>query len=282
MSERFVAWLEAPQPVLRLELVRILGPLAILALLGARLAHPSAWLGPDSFRLDGVVGAEALATPSLPAAGALALALAIIASGGMVTLGLWTDRAAAVFGSALVYAALADPLSASAGSRLAPAIAFALALSPAGSSLSLDARFGLRRAGTTYSAGAVRFLQALVAVFYSGAGACKVHGDWLLRGDVVRAQLLAFPLGRVLAGLALGPAWTALQALIVLVQIGAPVWLAWPKTRPSAVGLLVAFELANVIVFPPLRGLATLAIVLLLAGFLPSATLMAWGRRART
>src|SRR5438445_439230 len=41
----------APQPIVRLETVRILAPLAILGFMSTRIAHPADWLASTGFRI---------------------------------------------------------------------------------------------------------------------------------------------------------------------------------------------------------------------------------------
>ena len=51
VGDRFFSWLKEPVPVLRLELVRICAPLAILGFMSGRIAHADEWLGEGGFRV---------------------------------------------------------------------------------------------------------------------------------------------------------------------------------------------------------------------------------------
>ena len=49
-------WLEEPLPVLRIEIVRIAAPLAILGFMSGRLAHADEWIGDAGFRVPDLGG----------------------------------------------------------------------------------------------------------------------------------------------------------------------------------------------------------------------------------
>lgn len=44
-------WLSAPEPVLRLEIIRIVAPLATLGFMSSRLAHADEWLSDVGFQV---------------------------------------------------------------------------------------------------------------------------------------------------------------------------------------------------------------------------------------
>ena len=65
----FWRWLDEPQPVLRLELVRIVAPLAILGFMSTRIAHADEWIGDGGFHVPDVGGSawqQPLYIPALP------------------------------------------------------------------------------------------------------------------------------------------------------------------------------------------------------------------------
>jgi leucyl/phenylalanyl-tRNA--protein transferase len=53
----FWRWLDEPQPALRLELVRIVAPLAILGFMSSRIAHADEWIGDGGFHVPGTLAA---------------------------------------------------------------------------------------------------------------------------------------------------------------------------------------------------------------------------------
>ena len=51
LLRRVQEWLEEPVPVLRIEIVRIGAPLAILGFMSTRIAHADEWIGDAGFRV---------------------------------------------------------------------------------------------------------------------------------------------------------------------------------------------------------------------------------------
>src|SRR5206468_10249676 len=94
IGDRFLSWLKEPVPVLRLELVRICAPLAILGFMSARIAYADEWLGDGGFRVPDLGFADPrqpLYLPPLPGWAAWLVAATLVASGLAVSFG-WNAR----------------------------------------------------------------------------------------------------------------------------------------------------------------------------------------------
>ncbi len=273
---RIADWIEEPVSVLRLEIVRIAAPLAILGFMSARLAHADEWLGDTGFHVPDLGGdwRQPFFVPALPAPVAWLVAGAMVASGVACAAGWQTRRSALVFAAALAFVALADRLAAFTVSKLSPAIMLAVALGPAGTVLGLDAR---RRRPmepplALAPSGSVRFLQALPVVIYSASGIAKARGDWLSHPLVLWSQLhdsyqtrFALALASVLPGWM----WTLLQGLVLTFELLAPLWFGLRRTRPFAVVFGLGMHTMIGLMFGPVVWFALLMAILLVAGYVP-------------
>lgn len=290
LGDRLLRWLDAPQPALRLEIVRLVAPLAILAFLSSRIAHAEEWLGDAGFRVPDLGRSDwrqPLYLPALPSWAVWALCAVLVASGLAVAAGLRARQAAWFFAATTAYVALSDRLAAFTVSKLAPVVAVTLALSPCGARLGVDA-WRRRRAGDklprVVRSGAVRFLQVLLPVIYSGSGIAKARGDWLTHSHVLWTHLHDSYQTAVTLALAnaLPPfAWTALQAVVLAFEVGAPLWFAWRRTRAAALVVGVGMHLMIGLMFGPVRWFALLMATLLVGAYLPAPLLEGAARRVR-
>lgn len=288
MIERLWARLVAPQPLVRLELVRILVPLAVLCFLSSRIAHVDDWIGASGFHVPELAKASArqpLYVAPLGAIAARALAAILVASGLGLAAGALTRISGALFTATLLYADLIDRLSEFTVSKIGVVLALALTLSPAGARWSVDAwRKGRRQPGapppTLVSAGYVRAFQLLLVGFYMASGIAKWNGDWPF-GDVIYSQIhdsyqtvIAYGLGRTV------PAWgwLALQTTTLAYEMGAPLWFGVRATRPFALVYGLGMHLMIGLMFGPLIWFSLLMMSLLVACFAPAA----WLERALT
>lgn len=277
-------WLDAPEPVLRLEIIRIFAPLATLGFLSSRLAHPGEWLTDAGFQVPPMPVPDyrqPLHLPPLSSDAALALVAVLVLSGIALSVGFRARAAALVFAICLAYVALADRLAAFTVSKLSPAVMFALAASPCGRRFGVDAWFTARLAArkdpsappTRYVAAAsVRFFQVLLPVFYAGSAAAKIRGDWLKHPTVLYTHLhdsyqtwFSWLLLRVTPGFA----YTLLQAVVLTLEAGAPLWFAWRRTRPYALAVAVTMHALIGAMFWPVRWFGLLMIVLFCGAYLP-------------
>ena len=284
VGDRFFTWLKEPMPVLRLELIRICAPLAILGFMSARIAYADEWLGDTGFRVPDLGIADPrqpLYLPSLPSWAAWLVALTMVASGLALSLGFRARQAAWVFAATGVWVALSDRLAAFSVSKLTPVIAIALALSPCGARFGIDA---WRRANRATSAakrrralpnevvsGSVRFFQVLVPVIYCASGIAKARGDWLHQPYVLWTHLHSSYQTSVTLFLAnvLPPfAWTLFQVMTLLLESFAPLWFSWSRTRPYALIAAVGMHAMIGLMFGPVRYFAMLMATLLIASHL--------------
>jgi uncharacterized membrane protein YphA (DoxX/SURF4 family) len=281
LSATLAAWL--PQPMLRLELVRIFAPLAILGFMSSRLAYATHWIGGAGYRVPEMSGddwRQPLYIAPLPDWAAWTVAALMVGSGLALSLGWRARRAAVVFAATLAFVALSDRLAAFTVSKLAPAIAIALALSPCGESLGIDAWRARRRRRDwrpqEHDTGAVRFVQVFLAVFYSASGIAKLQGDWLdvphvLFSHVHDSYQTWFTW--VVANAMPSVGWTFLQGVTLIFEVGAPLWFALPKTRTLACCAGVAMHVLIGLMFGPVKWFALLMITLLVAAYAPWAWL---------
>jgi hypothetical protein len=152
----------------------------------------------------------------------------------------------------------------------------ALALSPAGSRFGIDAWQRRRQDSTwvppeTTTAG-VRFFQFMLPVIYSASGIAKMRGDWLSNPYVLWTQLhdsYQTPVSWALANILPAFAWTGFQVGTLVFEVGAPLWFAWPKTRPIAFFVGVTMHLLIGLMFGPVKWFAMLMISLLVGAYLP-------------
>jgi len=275
ITERLWARFTAPQPLVRLELIRILVPALVLLFLSSRMAHVDDWIGTAGFHVPDLGRADyrqPLFVPPLAPLVARGLISLLVASGLGLAAGAWTRISGALFTASLLYVDLADRLSEFTVSKLGVVLALALTLSPAGAALSVDA---LRRGGPAMrlvSAGYVRAFQLLIVVFYLGSGIAKWRGDWPF-GDVIWSQIhdsyqtvVAYGLAKVL------PAWSwpTFQLVTLVYEAGAPIWFFAPATRPFALAYGLAMHLMIGLMFGPLIWFSLLMMSLLVACFAPA------------
>jgi len=276
-------WFERPQPVLRLELVRVCAPLAILGFMSSRIAHADEWIGDAGFHVPDVGNdwRQPMYIPALPSTIAWIVAIALVVSGLMLSAGFRTRAAALVFGVLAAYVALNDRLAAFSVSKMAPMVAFALAASPAGGRYSVDAYLAKKRnpdlvLSDDTRAGTVRFFQILLPVIYCGSGIAKGRGDWLKHSHVLWTHLhdsyqTWFTV--MFANLMPAAGWTVLQYVVLTFEAGAPLWFALRRTRPFALVIGVGMHTMIGLMFGPVRYFAMLMATLLLASYLPESIL---------
>jgi uncharacterized membrane protein YphA (DoxX/SURF4 family) len=265
--------------VIRIELVRVFAPLAILGFMSSRLLHADHWISDTAFCVPDL----GLSDPHqsyyiapLPEWAAWLVAAALVVAGLCVAAGFRTRPAAAAFAALLAYVALADRLAAFTVSRLAPMIALVICLSPAGTRFSVDAWLSRRRRdeehGDEMSGGSIRFLQALLVVFYTASGVCKARGDWLKHPAVLWTHLhdsyqtvFAYLLANTLPGFA----WTVFQGLTLLFECLACAWLLPRRIRPVGLAFGVMMHTLIGLMFGPVIWFSLLMITLLCASYLP-------------
>jgi hypothetical protein len=275
-----------PQPLLRLEALRILVPLAILGFMSSRLIHADYWIGDAGFRVPDTGGdwRQPLYLPALPGWTAWALATAMVTSGLSLAAGFLTRYAAGVFAFTLIWVALADRLAAFTVSKLGVVLVLALLFSPCGARYGVDAWLRRRRAPdgdpppTHVSGLVVRFFQLTLVVMYWGSGVCKARKDWLdtpyllwthLHGSYQTAitYLAAnnFPVW----------SWNLLQGTTLIFEALAPLWFALRWTRPFALAWGLMMHAMIGLMFGPVIWFSLLMMSLLVAGFAPLSWLQA-------
>lgn len=276
------SWLLAPQPVLRVEILRIGVPLAILGFMASRVAYADEWLGQGGFRVPDLGVADdyrqPLYIPALPSWAAWSVAAVLAVSGLAVAAGVRARRAAVVFALAAAFVALSDRLAAFSVSKLAPVLAITIALAPSGSRLGVDAWLRRRRdpkaeLPTHLPSGSVRFVQLLLAVIYSASGIAKMRGDWLTHPHVLWTHLHdSYQTGFTvfLANTLPAGAWTLLQAATLVLEAGAPLWFLLPRTRTAALVAGLGMHAMIGLMFGPVRYFAMLMMTLLLAAYTPA------------
>lgn len=273
-------WLDAPEPVLRVEIIRVMAPLATLGFMSSRLAHADEWLTEVGFQ------APRMAVPDyrqpfylspLSTTAAWALAAVMVVSGLAVAAGFRARTAALVFAATLAYVALADRLAAFTVSKLSPAVMIALACSPCGTRFGVDAWLRKRRAPDEplpahVGGGGPRFFQIFMPVFYLGSAIAKVRGDWLHHNLVLWTHVHdSYQTGFswVFANAMPGWGWTLMQYVVLALELGAPLWFGLKRTRPWALLLAVSMHLMIGLMFWPVRWFSLLMISMWLGAFLP-------------
>jgi uncharacterized membrane protein YphA (DoxX/SURF4 family) len=272
-------WIDEPVPVLRLEIVRIAAPLAVLGFMSGRLIHADEWIGDAGFRVPDLGGndyAQPLYLPPLPSAIAWLVALAMVAAGLAVAAGYKTRKSAFVFATTLAFVALSDRLAAFTVSKLSPAVILAVAAGPAGARLGVDAWLAGRRGEPmpepTRGIGAVRFLQLLLVVIYSASGIAKWVGDWRTTPLVLWSHLhdsYQTAISYFLATIVPGWAWTLMQYLVLGFECLAPLWFGLRRTRPYAFVFGLGMHTMIGLCFGPVIWFALLMMTLLVGGYLP-------------
>jgi hypothetical protein len=281
--KRLRAWLDGQEPVARNELARVLVPLVILGFLSSRLVHADYWIGTHGFHVPDLGGhdwRQPLYLPPVAPWLAWAIAAVTTASGLLTAAGLFTRVSAALFAVALAYLALADRLESFTVSKLAPVLALALCLGPAGARWSVDAWRRKRMPPTETSAGTIRFFQLFLIVMYSGSGIAKLRGDWLDKPALFSHLHDSYQTGVTCFLVRTVPAtgWMALQLATVAFEAGAPLWFALPWTRrPALVAGLVMHALIG-LMFGPVIWFALLMSVLLVVAWGPAELFAAFSR----
>jgi Vitamin K-dependent gamma-carboxylase len=279
---RVLAWLDEPTPILRIEIVRICAPLAILGFMFGRIVHADEWIGDAGFRVPDLGGdwRQPLYIPALSSWGPWAVAAAMVVSGLACCLGVKTRTSALVFAAMLVFVALSDRLETYTVTKLSPAVMVAVAFIPAGARLGADAYWKRKKTGKrpkkSRSYGTVRFVQLLVVVMYSASGIAKVRGDWLKVPLVLWSHVhdsYQTPLAFALASLLPAWTWTLLQGMVLAFELLAPLWLGLSCTRGWALFFGLAMHAMIGLMFGPVRWLALLMMTLLVAGYLPERAL---------
>lgn len=284
VGDRFFTWLGRPQHVLRLEMVRVLAPLAILGFMSSRIAHADEWIGDAGFHVPEVGPndwRQPMYLPALPSSVAWAVATVLVVTGLAMSAGFRTRVAATVFACAATYVAIADRLAAFSVSKMAPMVAIAIAVSPAGARFGVDAWLAKKRVPDRVlpdevRSGAVRFFQLLLPTIYCASGIAKARGDWLKHSFVLWTHLhdsyqTAFTVA--FANLMPAAGWTVLQYVVLTFEAGAPLWFGMRKTRMPALVVGVGMHFMIALMFGPVRWFAMLMATLLLASYLPDSVL---------
>jgi hypothetical protein len=271
--------LTEPQPIVRLEWIRILAPLAVLGFMASRIAHPDDWISTAGFRIPDVPDdyRQPIYFSGLSPAVAWIWCALLVVSGLMTSAGAFTRVSAAVFSITLAYCTLADRMATFTVSKLGTAIAVVLVLTPAGTRYSIDAWRRARRDPSWIppelcSWGNVRFFQIGVPIFYFASGLAKAKGDWLSHRYLLWTQLhdsyqtwVSF-----FAANHLPPwAWTGMQATTLAFEIAAPLWFAFKWTRPFALLYGVMMHALIGMMFGPVVYFGMLMIILLVGAFAP-------------
>jgi uncharacterized membrane protein YphA (DoxX/SURF4 family) len=288
--DRLSAWIDQPMSILRLEIVRICAPLAILGFMSGRLAHADEWIGDAGFRVPDLGGdwRQPLYIPPLASWAAWVVAGTMVVSALACVLGYKTRPSALVFASVLAFVGLSDRVAAYTVTKLSPIIMLAVAAGPAGKRLGVDAYFKHKQSGkrprTMRRSGAARFLQLTLVSIYSASGIAKVRGDWLNYPLVLWSHLhdsyqtpIAFALGSVL------PAWTwtLLQGMVLAFELFAPAWFGFARTRNYAFVFGLGMHTMIGLMFGPVLWLALLMMTLLVAGYMPDRFLASLDALAR-
>jgi hypothetical protein len=279
-APRLHRWLSEPQHALRIEFLRIFSPLAILGFMSSRVAYADEWLGNAGFRVPDLGVADyrqPLYLPNLPAWAAWSIAIVLVVSGLMMALGFRPRRAAVAFALAATYVALSDRLAAFSVSKMAPMVGITIALLPCGRFLSIDSWLRRRRGDRTkppvwVPSGSIRFVQVLLPTIYSASGIAKCRGDWLRQSHVLWTHLHDSYQTFVTVALAnlLPPfAWTALQGVTLLFEVGAPVWFGVKRLQPIGLVMGVGMHTMIGLMFGPVRYFAMLMSSLLITAYLP-------------
>jgi hypothetical protein len=277
----------APQPIERLEAVRILAPLAILGFLSSRLIYIEHWVTDVGYVVPELAKAswkQPLYIPPLPVWLAYLVALATVVSGLATSLGYRTRVASGAFAFLLAYLALADRLETFTVNKLGTVVAVALFATPSGARFGLDAKLRKTKSPdvelpTHVTWGSVRFFQALLMCMYFTSGMAKMLGDWLKSTGVIYSHLhdsyqTAFTYFLATSVPAAG--WTLFQAVTLVYEVGAPVWFSLRRTRLVAMFVGLGMHAAIGLMFGPVIWFSMLMSALLLSSFAPLEWLSGW------
>ncbi len=274
-----------PQSLVRLEFIRIFIPLAILGFLSSRLIHPSDWLSIEGFQIPNLGHSDwrqPFYIPPLPIMGAVGICILTPFSGLFTSLGLFTKISSGTFSFCLIYLALADRLAAFTVSKLGAVLILALFLTPAGNTFSLDALLNLKkisfpRESIRITWGNIRFFQILIVVLYMASGIAKIHGDWLTQNHVLWSHLhdsYQTATSYWIAHFLPYSSWTFLQYLVLIFEIGAPLFFFFPQTRIVALVIGLGMHLFIALAFGPVIWFGILMIFLLMGCFSPQNLLL--------
>jgi hypothetical protein len=275
-------WLREPVPVVRLALLRVTAPLAILGFMSGRLVHADEWIGDRGFHVPDLGGdwRQPLYVAPLPAWGAWSVAAVMVVAGLACAAGIRVRATGLVFAATLAYVAVADRLAAFTVSKLSPAVMVAIALGPSGTRLGVDAWRRHRTTGKVprrrRPSASLRFLQLLPVVIYGASGIAKARGDWLKHPLVLFTQLHDSYQTAVSFWFAAHTpvfVWTLLQALVLAFEVGAPLLFALERTRLAAFLFGVGMHVMIGLMFGPVVWFALLMIALLVGGWAPEAWL---------
>jgi len=278
---RYVKRVFDPQPIIRLELVRILAPLAIVGFMSSRILHADDWLSDAGFHVPAIDNdwRQAVAGfPTLPVWAAWTVAIGLAVSGLAVAAGALTRVSSGVFAVLLLWVALADRLAAFTVSKISPVVVLALFLSPAGARWSVDAWRRKRRdpswqAPTHVSWGSVRFFQFFLPIFYLASGHAKWDGEWRSQPYLLYSHLhdsYQTWVSWVLANYMPAVMWTVLQGITLGFEVLAPVWFVPPWTRPFAFLWGVGMHAMIGLMFGPVIWFSLLLISLLVGSYGPT------------
>ena len=276
--QRASAWMAPPMPVVRLEIVRIFAPLAVIGFMSGRLVHADEWIGDAGFRVPHLAHNpnQPLYMPPLPSSLAWVVVGVMVLAGLAVSLGFRTRVSVLTFAATLAFVALSDRLAAFTVSKISPVIMLAVALGPAGSMLGVDAWLQRRRGAppppTVQSLGSVRFLQLMLVTFYCASGLAKAGGDWLVVPQVLWTHVhdsYQTPISFFLASTLPAWSWTPMQASVLAFEALAPLWFGLRWTRPYALLFGLGMHLMIGVMFGPVVWFALLMMTLLVGCFLP-------------
>jgi hypothetical protein len=276
----------APQPIVRLETIRIFASLAVVGFVLTHGAfHADDWLSTDGFHPPHFAHdwRKPLDLDDLPPWAAWTVAITIVVAGLATAAGALTNVSAAVFAVLLGYVALADRANTYTVNKISPFIMLALSLTPAGSRWSIDAWWRRRRdpkhqPPEAVSGGCVRYFQFFLPVFYASSGYLKATGDWLSYPYVLWTHLhdsYQTPISWFLANHTPAFMWTALQGITILFEFFAPLWFVLKWTRPYALLWGVGMHFMIGVMFGPVIWFSLLMIALLVGSYAPEA----WLRR---
>jgi hypothetical protein len=276
----------APQPVERLELLRILLPLAVLGFLSTRIAHADHWLSLGGFQVPDLGHPDyrqPMYLSPLDPWQAWTVGALIVASAIATSLGAFTRVSSGVLAFLLAYVALADRIEAFTVNKLGTALVIALFLSPAGARYSIDAwrahraqqRLSSKRrrpAPAVVAGGSVRFFQIVIVVMYAASGIAKMHGDWLSDPLVIWSHMhdsyqsgFAYFLARHVPAIG----WTSMQGATLAYELLAPLWYGWARTRRYALYFGLGMHATIAVLFPPVMWFSLLMMSVLFAGYAP-------------
>lgn len=276
VGDRFAKWLAEPQHPLRIEIIRIFAPFAVTMFMVPRILHADEWLGQSGFRVPELATADVrqpLYIGALPDNVAWLVAIALFVAGASLSLGLKTRWSAIAFAVLGAFVALSDRLAAFSVSKLGPMVGIVLALSTAGTHLSIDKVLAKRKPRVVArSSGAMRFFQLLLPTIYCASGIAKLRGDWAKHPYVLWTHLhdtYQTSVTLLLANLMPAPGWTLLQVATLVFETAAPLWFAWRKARVPAVVWAVSMHTMIGLMFGPVRWFGLLMASLVIGAYLP-------------